>query len=197
MSQEQDKEMSRCFYRASAADFMKIPGSPVAYWIGHGVAETFDQPKLAELILTEGQNKTANNDRFVRLFWEVSHRNTNKDAKWIPYAKGGDYRKWFGNIQHVVDWSEEARSHYRQDSSCRIVAESFWYREGITWTDITSGGASFRYLPEGGTFDMSGPTAFLENRQEIYKTLSDWQAQEIKALTFSLNALLKAPILSA
>ncbi|SDN66706.1 Methyltransferase domain-containing protein [Halomonas shengliensis] len=176
-------------------DFKKIPGSPVAYWIGASFAKTFDQPKLDEIITTEGQNKTANNDKYVRMWWEVSRQKIGQDKMWITYAKGGEYRKWFGNMQHVVDWSEEARVHYRKDSSCRIVGENFWYKEGLTWTDITSGGASFRYLPEGGTFDMSGPTAFFESRDEIYRTLpllnSSYTAYLLPIINPTLHAQLR------
>lgn len=182
-------------YAAKPDDFKKIPGSPVAYWIGVSFAKTFDQPKLDEIITTEGQNKTANNDKYVRMWWEVSRQKIGQNKTWITYAKGGEYRKWFGNIQHVVDWSKEARAHYRKDSSCRIVEESFWYKEGLTWTDITSGGASFRCLPEGGTFDMSGPTAFFESRDEIYRTLpllnSSYTAYLLPIINPTLHAQLR------
>jgi type II restriction/modification system DNA methylase subunit YeeA len=182
------------FYRVSAADFKKIPGSPIAYWVSHKIATTFDEPSLAEVIITEGQNKTANNDKYVRMIWEVSRDSTGRDKKWLLYSKGGDYRKWYGNLEHVVDWSESARGHYRRSASCRIIAEKYWYREGITWTDITSSGTGFRYLPSNTTFDMSGPTAFFENDYEIYVYLCLLNSVYVKHLLPILNPTLHAQL---
>lgn len=186
--------MERYFFRASAADFEKIPGAPISYWLGKGVSGTFNGENLSALIETEGQNKTANNEKYVRLAWEVSNSKVGKNLRWLPYAKGGDYRKWFGNMQHVVDWSKEAREHYRKDSSCRLIAEHFWYREGITWTDITSTGTAFRFLPEGATFDMSGPTAFFSNREEIFRSAALLNSTYTKYLLPVLNPTLHAQL---
>ena len=154
------------FFRATAADFRRLPGAPIAYWIGKRFASTFDGKPLGNEIETEGQNKTADNARFLRKWWELSLRKIGKYEKWVPYAKGGDFRKWYGNIDSVVDWSVEAREHYRNSLSCRIVDKRFWFREGVTWTDITSSGTAFRLMPEGGTFDMTGPAAFFGNPEK-------------------------------
>ena len=161
------------FYEAKPDDFKKIPGSPIAYWVGPRLAAIFGEKSLGDEIETEGQNKTADNARFLRKWWEPSLAAIGKELKWIPYAKGGDFRKWYGNIDAVVDWSEQAREHYRRSLSCRIVDSRFWFREGVTWTDITSTGTSFRLMPQGGTFDMSGPTAFFDSprKTRIYLAL--------------------------
>lgn len=198
MSESQNNRLKqgveKYFFRASAADFAKIPGAPISYWIGHGISTTFNGENLSALIETEGQNKTANNEKYVRLAWEVNNSKVGKNLRWLPYAKGGDYRKWFGNMQHVVDWSKEARAHYRKDSSCRLIAEPFWYREGITWTDITSSGTAFRFLPEGATFDMSGPTAFFSNREEIFRCAALLNSTYTKYLLPVLNPTLHAQL---
>lgn len=182
------------FFRATTRDFRKIPGGIIAYWVGTNVSDTFKDPNLGSEILTEGQNKTANNERFVRFIWEVDRHAVGKGRKWLTYSKGGDYRKWFGNLQHVVDWSDNARLHYRKDSACRLISESFWYREGITWTDITSGGTGFRYLPTDTTFDMSGPTAFFESPADIYKYISLLNSCYTKYLLPVLNPTLHAQL---
>ena len=153
-------------HTASASDFKKIPGSPIAYWLSPSVRDLFLRPKIGDNVITEGQNKTANNDKYLRLHWEIDSRYLKKDC-WIPYAKGGAFRKWYGNIEYLVDWTPSTRMHYKKDNSCRIVDERFWYKPGVTWTDITSGGTAFRYMHEGCTFDMSGPTAFFENEKDI------------------------------
>ncbi len=114
--------MEKYFFRASAKDFKKIPGSPIAYWISQNIVKSFDSERVEGWTISEGQNKTANNDRFVRNVWEVALQKAGRNRKWLPYAKGGDYRKWFGNKEHLVDWSEDARGHYKKDPSCRIIA---------------------------------------------------------------------------
>jgi len=160
------------FYRARAADFKKIPGSPIAYWVNSSIRDAFQNPALSEDITTEGQNKTADNALFVRLWWEVSRRLTGRGRKWLLYSKGGSFRKWYGNLDCVVDWSDDARKFYRKSSQCRIIDERFWYQQGITWTDITSGGTGFRFLPHDTTFDMAGPTAFFETPELISSNLA-------------------------
>lgn len=175
-------------------DFKKIPGSPVAYWVSETIRETFDGRKLESFIVTEGQNKTSDNARFLRQTWEVDATKIGVNKKWLPYAKGGPFRRWFGNIEHIVDWSLEARAHYRRDHSCRIIAEEFWYREGVTWTDITSGGASFRYLPPGATFDMSGPTAFFDKSVNPFGCLALLNSNYVGYLLPILNPTLHAQL---
>lgn len=175
-------------------DFKKIPGGPLAYWVSEEFRATFNGQKLETHITTEGQNKTSDNARFLRQSWEVSVADIGVDRKWLLYAKGGAFRRWFGNIEHVVNWSPEARAHYRQDHSCRIIAEEFWYRQGVTWTDITSGGSSFRYLPSGTTFDMSGPTAFFEDGEDPYKYLALLNSNYVSYLLPILNPTLHAQL---
>ena len=175
-------------------DFKKIPGSPVAYWVSEKIRETFDGKKFESCIVTEGQNKTSDNARFLRQKWEVDVSKIGVNRKWLPYAKGGPFRRWFGNIEHIVDWSVEARTHYRRDHSCRIIAEEFWYREGVTWTDITSGGASFRYLPPDTTFDMSGPTAFFDKSVNPFGYLALLNSNYVGYLLPILNPTLHAQL---
>ncbi len=161
------KKAKRCFFRASASDFKKIPGSPIAYWVSEKVFDSFDRNKLRNAVEGEGKNVTSDNERFVRYFWEVSSPKIGKNLKWLFYAKGGSFRKWYGNMLHVVDWSENARNYYRSYSVARIIPKELWYREGITWTDITSSGTGFRYLPPDTTFDATGLSVFPKISSDI------------------------------
>jgi hypothetical protein len=157
--------------RASAKDFEQIPGSPIAYWVSDSIRNTFSGDSFGDCVLTEGQNKTADNDRYLRFVWEVSARSVGRDRNWLLYAKGGRYRRWYGNLEYVVNWSVDAREYYRRSSSCRIINERFWYREGISWTDITTARTAFRFLPPDTTFDMKGPTAFLREDVPLLSVL--------------------------
>ncbi|WP_281085339.1 BREX-1 system adenine-specific DNA-methyltransferase PglX, partial [Methanosarcina acetivorans] len=151
------------FYRASATDFKKIPGNPIAYWVSNKVRDLFGNITLGDFFDTEGQNKTTDNDKYLKYHWELREKTIGVDKKWVLCAKGGSFRKWQGNIEYVIDWSPEARAFYRKDHSARIVEEEFWYREGITWTGITSSLSGFRYLEYGCTYETAGPTIFVKN----------------------------------
>ena len=159
------------FFRANSDSFRKIPGSPIAYWATAKMLSTFDFKKIDSLTTGEGKNVTSDNSRFVRLFWEVNAGSIGKGQKWLTYAKGGAFRKWQGNLEYVVDWSAEAHSFYKQNKVSRVIPRDLWYRSGITWTDITSSGTGFRYLPENTTFDATGITIFLKEQRSIYPLL--------------------------
>ncbi|MBS1228527.1 MAG: hypothetical protein H6R17_1804 [Proteobacteria bacterium] len=148
-------------------EFKKIPGSPLAYWVSPKLVAAFEFEKVKSVTIGEGKNVTSDNARFVRFFWEVSAACVGRGKKWLLYAKGGDYRKWAGNIENVVDWSDESRDYYRSNSVARIIPEALWYKEGVTWNDISSSGSGFRYLPVDTTFADSGPAIFFENEETI------------------------------
>lgn len=150
-------------FRIKTKQFSEIPGLPIAYWISDDLRAIFKNKTLFQYSLSDGQNVTGNNEKYVRFFWEVDKDKIGRDKKWVFYAKGGGFRKWAGNLEHVVDWSAEAREHYRKDPICRIIPEYLWYKKGITWGLITSNLPSFRVLPEGTTFDKGGSSIFFED----------------------------------
>ena len=153
-------------YAADQSNFSKIPGAPVAYWVSDRFMGIFQNPSLFECTISDGQNKTGDNARFVREFWEVSNTSIGINKKWLFYAKGGGYRKWYGNLSEVVNWSEEARAFYKRDRICRIIPEHLWYKTGITWS-LISNNPSFRILPPDATFDVGGSTVFLKDDSDM------------------------------
>ena len=151
----------------TAEDFLKIPASPIAYWIDKKLLTLFEKAAYVENVtISDGQNKTGDNDQYLRFIWEVSKNEVGK-SKWIPYAKGGQFRKWYGNIDLFIDWSEQARSYYRKDRIARLIPEYLWYRKGITWSFINTKNMGFRYLEEGGTFDVQGSSLFFHDENII------------------------------
>lgn len=153
-------------YTANQDDFAKIPGASVAYWVSKKLYSTFRNSLLYDYTISDGQNKTGDNAKFVREFWEVRNSNVGKGKRWLFYAKGGGYRKWYGNLSEVVNWSEEAREFYKNDKICRIIPEYLWYKAGITWS-LISNNPSFRLLPEEATFDVGGSSIFLKDNSNI------------------------------
>ena len=148
------------FYRVDAEGFGAIPGSPIAYWAtDHFIDNCREGSSVSSYAcFTGSQNITADNAKYVRFSWEVSLGGCSEQGTWVPYAKGGDFRRWFGNIDSVVNWSTPARSFYAANKTSNLLDNSLWYSEGITYTDITSGKSHFRYLPSGCVFDKAGPS---------------------------------------
>jgi len=167
------------FYRAAAADFAKIPGSPIAYWVSERMLHVFETSRrLKEIGLTRLGMTTANNALFTRLWHEVDvdgvslnspdsmhFRRSNK--RWVPYNKGGQYRKWYGNLDTVLFWENDGhaiKNYGAEDDHIRSTVPNtdYYFRDCITWSKISSAAAAFRYRPRGSIFDVAGACIFLE-----------------------------------
>lgn len=158
-------------YSFMATDnFGKIPGYTFAYWVSSVFIDNFEIGQHIEDYgeFTGSQNITGNNDKYLRNVWEVENRKIH--TRWIPYAKGGDYRKYFGNLEMIVDWSDSAKSFYQTNKTSNLLNEHYWFREGITYSAVTSRGTGFRYLPEGCIFDKGGPSINIDSH--IYELLA-------------------------
>ena len=177
-------------YHADQDNFDKIPGSPIAYWASKNLIEDFENQSLYKCTISDGQNKTGNNKKFVRLYWEVNNCKIGKDKKWLFYAKGGGYRKWWGNITSIVNWSPEIRSFYRKDKIARIIPEYLWYMKGITWGLITSKSPSFRILPEDSTFDVGGSSIFFKDKELIEYVIALLNSKEYLTIAQIMNPTL-------
>ena len=133
-------------------DFKKIPGSPIAYWVSDKVREVFERGKELRSIFDVKQGMaTSDNNRFLRIWYEVSFLNTKFDCnsleeskvsneKWYPYNKGGDFRLWYGNNEHVVNWQyngkelKEFQSHLNQGWHVRLKSREFYFKPSISWS---------------------------------------------------------------
>lgn len=183
------------FDSTSQDEFKKIPGSPMAYWVSKAFFCCFDLQKVGGIAEGEGKNVTADNERFLRNHWEISSRNVGRGQKWLPYSKGGTFRKWSGNLDFVTDWSYEARLFYHKNHSSRIIDEKFWYRPGITWTDITSSGTGFRYLPHNTTYDTTGISFFLKDDKGVIELLSAMNSKPCLQMLQVINPTLHANLI--
>ena len=158
-------------------DFRKIPGMPVAYWTGENLIEDFEKGEILDSVMDVKVGiQTGNNDKFIRLWHEVdrdtcSFHSENlteflkSGKKWVPYNKGGQYRKWYGNYDYVVNWEnngEEIKNFKDSRGNQRSVIRSpeYQFRECITWGLISAVGFSMRYRGCGGINDVSGMSAY-------------------------------------
>jgi hypothetical protein len=153
------------------ADIRKLPRCVFAYWLDEKLRHVFQLRKFGDISDGEGKNVTADNARFLRLVWEVESNKLGRGKKWLLYAKGGANRKWAGNLEHVVDWSDSSRLFYRKNNASRIIEERFWYRPGITWSVIGGSGTGFRHLPADTTFDTKGLALFTKDNTKVFEAL--------------------------
>lgn len=147
------------FYRRDADTFKQIPGTPIAYWASDGLLSAFS---LGHSIgdysdYTGSQNKTGDNNLYLRSFWEVGARSVGRKGSWATYSKGGDFRRWFGNLHWLVSIKKDAIEFYQSNPTSNLLASKYWFSEGVCYTMLTSGKPSFRLLPPTGGFDMAGP----------------------------------------
>lgn len=149
------------------SNFEKIPGCPMGYWVGKSFLKIFSNKNLKDLTISDGQTKTGDNNKYLRLWWEISNYNFGKTRKWVKHPKGGGFRRWYGNIDTVIDWSEDARRHYRKDKVARILPNYLWWRKGILWNLISSGIQSFRIYNDDEIFNLAAPTLFFTEESLI------------------------------
>ncbi|WP_088074351.1 BREX-1 system adenine-specific DNA-methyltransferase PglX [Litchfieldia alkalitelluris] len=154
-------------YSVETSRFSMIPGSPIAFSASDKLRETFLENKsIHDYTISASQNVTGNNNKYLRHFWEVNNKNyIANEGKWRFYAKGGGFKKWYGNLIELVDWSPEAREQYKTGHASQIIPEKYWYKKGITWGLITNSKPSFRVLPQDATFDKGGSSIFVENNE--------------------------------
>lgn len=154
------------FYRASAEDFEKIPGSPIGYWLSDKVLRLFNKDKTLRDDGVEPATglQTGDNGRFIRKWFEISLARRNQ--KWFPLNDGGDVRKWYGNfISHIL-WEDDGRE-IKTHKSAVIRNSKYYFQEGATWNRISSAFFAIRYLPEGFIFDQAGDSMFTAERSKL------------------------------
>jgi type II restriction/modification system DNA methylase subunit YeeA len=162
------------FYTASAADFKKIPGTPVAYWISEKIINVFHENKKLYSI-AEGKKglSTGKNELFIRNWQEIEFKKfgvDNNTKKWIPLNKGGKFRKWYGNNEVVINWENNGEIVKKYEGSV-IRNEKYYFKEAITWTMLSSSKFGVRISKSGFIFEGAGPCIFV-NRNIITYVLS-------------------------
>jgi hypothetical protein len=171
-------------FPANPNDFAAIPGSPFAYWVSKSVRDLFlTQPRFEQdgRVARVGDHP-GDQERYLRLFWEIPAELRNTNRRWVPYQKGGAYSPYYADIHLVTDWDFERETYF--DFHGRIGRSSehpsnyqFFFRCGLTWPRRTNG-FSVRILPKGCVFADKGPAAFVENDDSI----------ELMALNAILNS---------
>ena len=159
------------FYEAQQSNFSKIPGSPVAYWVSDNLIRCYQNGiPLGEIAAPRKGNSTSDNNRFLRIWFEVDihtenfgcrelKRELTIEKRWFPYNKGGGYRKWYGYNEYMIDWYDDAAA-IRAIKTAVIANYQYFMKPGLTWSTVTSGGFSLRKFGYGYIFDNGGCCIF-------------------------------------
>ena len=174
---------SKILFEENDEKFVNIPGLPIAYWASDVAFATFSNGKrLDEIVDLRHGMSTSDNDRFLRLWWEVSNdivkygarsKEESFEKKWFPILKGGTYKKWYGNFDYVVNWKNDGEEiktvanikypYLKGNLGFVIGGQMYFFHQGITWSSISSGKAAFRYFPNGFLFTNKGQAFFCNN----------------------------------
>lgn len=159
-------------------NFEKIPGSPVAYWVSEAMLRSFETGKLLEKLAdTRLGMATANNNIFVRYWHEVKdctigfgfgtrEESVQSKRTWFPYNSGGEYRRWYGNFENVVNWKNDgyAIRNYSKNGDGKINSHNYnldyIFKTCLTWSALSSSNFGIRYSPKGSLFDNAGSSLF-------------------------------------
>lgn len=170
-------------YYAAQEDFSQIPGSPIAYWVSQNVFNAFTKyPSLSSVCDVKNGMSTTDNNKFTRIWHECEFDNiafgcgNSSEAeatgkRWFPYNKGGEFRKWYGNMGVVVNWQydgKEIKKAAEGASGGRIVSQDYYFRQSVSWSKVSSGAFALRMYPQGYLFDVAGPGIFADKASQLY-----------------------------
>lgn len=196
------------YYETSSENFSKIPGSPIAYWVSSKLISAFQDGRPLSPVASPCVGlQTGDNGRFLRLWFEVCNQNISfgctscgdssaRATRWFPYNKGGDFRKWYGNSDYVLNWEKdgfEIRNFKDEKGKLRSRPQNtqYYFNESASWSKISSGPISFRYKPSGFVFDVAGTSVFSDSHELLLYILSLCNSNTImimlKAISPTLN----------
>ena len=166
------------FYEAKQDNFSELPCSPIAYWTSQQLMNDFKNGTLLGELAKPRQGMATTNNLFLRLWYEVNNTDMylcaknreealNSKCKWFPYNKGGDFRKWYGNNDYLVNWKNDGADikHYLIGKNPNIPrGESLYFKECFSWSLISSADPAFRYKAPGNIFDIAGMSCFSDDK---------------------------------
>lgn len=171
------KNMGPSVFRSTGADFSEIPGTPIVYWLSEDVRRAFKRGRplgdVAEL--REGLS-SSDSDRFMRLWWEVSTRSRllnaptpiaakESGAKWFPFNKGGEFRKWYGNHEYLINWQNAGAEILDERPKSTVRSPQYYFRSCVSWSKISTGSPAFRSYPEGFVLGSAAKSVYVDSEQ--------------------------------
>ena len=182
-------------FSVSQNNFTKITGAPIAYWVSNNFLSIFDNPTISKYAFSDGQILTGNNDKYLRFLWEVCADGIRDRSKWVLHAKGGEQRRWYGNIDTVVSWTPESINHYKHDKISRFPKEHILFRKGITWSLVSSNDLfSMRLLTDDTTFNKAAATILFDNESLIEYFLGFLNTKITQSILRTINPTMNTNI---
>lgn len=182
------------YYEQSTDSFSKIPGAPVAYWASKELIRAFSiAPHISQIGDSRSGLQTGDNNKFLRLWFEIQQskikfnmKNTTSfdkvKEKWFPHPKGGHYRKWYGNLEYVVNFADNGRDLRKFDGTSIIKNPQYYFKKGIFWSHTTSGAFSSRFMPEGCIFNVEAPSFYPSNKTDLFYVLAFFNTKVLDQL---------------
>jgi hypothetical protein len=188
-----EQKIMNYFFRVKPKNLSKIPGKPIAYWLPHQGVDAFSTKRLEEVGKTRRGLQTGAKDRFIRCWYECSlalselrylPRNdaVSSDAKWFMFNNGGDFKKWYGNLDLLVNWAGNGRDLKAFEGSI-IPSEDLYFLGAVSWPRLSSGGIAFKLHPEGVIPGDLSPCYYSE------RTLTELGYLNSKCLNYFLQAI--------
>ena len=186
------------FHRADASTFKSIPGTPIAYWASEGMLRAFKNGVLGNLIPVKKGLDTGDNETYLRLWHEVgiskigigyssSETFTADRKKWAPHDKGGDFRRWYGNNDWIINW--ENNGFELRHSKANLRSPDFYFSDAVTWSALTSGRPHFRFSDQGALSNTAGSSMF-PNKEDIPFVLAYMNSSVVAAMLELLSPTL-------
>lgn len=163
------------YFRLQQSLMKNIPGTPFSFWLSKKIYNSF---KLFEKIDLYAQAlvglQTGDNEHFLRLWYEVNFNNIKIEkafGKWVPHNKGGAFRRWYGNRDYIVNWLDNGEEIKKHDKG-QCASEKYYFKEGISWANVSAGKISLRLYSEKFIFDNCAPTIFTSDEFKYYLNYS-------------------------
>ena len=172
------------YFRTVKENFEKIPGMPIGYWVSDKIRDIFEKnQKLGDIGEAKTGMTTADNERFLRFWNEVNilktefcaqdFQNSFKGKKWYPYNKGGEFRKWYGNREYLINWENNGKDikenkDIKGKKLASVRSENLYLKKSLTWSFVSSSAFGIRYSPEGTLFDNGGSSYFIDSKNINY-----------------------------
>lgn len=184
------KENNRV-YRLPQDKLRQIKSWPFIYWISDDFRKKFGEQTVDDYIDVVKGLTTSDNERFLRFWWEVDSRTISEnyatdESKWIHYAKGGPYNKWYGNLWCVLNW-ENNGLEVKNYSASVVRNEGYYFKEGLTYSAAGSKGVTFRYLPVNSIIDAGGPGAYMNKFKNVDYSLGFFNSKLVYYICNCLN----------
>lgn len=203
-------------FNIDAKMFALIGGCPIAYWLSKTTFDIFAGNNMGSVSIAKCGMGTSDNLRFLRVWFEVGFSNigfhyhdiqetTDCKYRWIPYDKGGDFRKWYGNQNYVVNFynnAEEIREATKDASGGRVVGTDYYFRKHLSWSSVTTSCLAFRFFEDGFIFDSATNAVFLNIEELLPETIgylnckfvNQWANVINPTINFTVSDFMKLPV---